>query len=228
MSVDLAQTRRRADLAGRITALLVAIAGAAVVIVPALWSKDARQEAFGNPFRDREPAKIVTTTAADGTTTVETTWSRESSLEQAVSGGAGLLLRIGIVAAAAFLAGAAAQRAAMAHFSLELGPVKLPDLPSVQPTSEAVIILRDRVEELGHRIGSVIDSSTRAFRGLAEQDRGLEDRISQVLDQHSDALATLRRDLDRLREGRQPPEPPARPRRPNGPGAKGRGAGPTS
>ncbi len=104
------RTRRRANRAGQLVALLVTLLGLTIAVAPAVASKRAR-DVIKNPFTDRSVAKTLETTAADGTRTLETTWEEESAFDRALAGGGAVLLRLGMVVAAAFLAGAAAQRA---------------------------------------------------------------------------------------------------------------------
>jgi hypothetical protein len=58
------------------------------------------------------------------------------------------MLRIGIVVLAAFLAGAAIQRAALGEFALEVGPLKLPEVAAASKTAIGDLTAKlERIEQ---------------------------------------------------------------------------------
>ena len=192
------RSRRRANLTGRVVAALVALIGLTIVVVPTVVSKKAR-EVIANPLTDRRVAKSVETTAADGSRTVETTWGDESAFDRALAGGGGVLFRLGMVVAAAFLAGAAAQRAYLAHFALELGPIKLGELPETANASlDAVLGLTARLDAID-KFSLALERALLALNRQQVSDKEEFSRALQSLRRLRDEHDRQRRDLDNLR-----------------------------
>jgi hypothetical protein len=200
---EVKRSRRRANRTGQAVALLVALGGLAIVVAPTIASKKAR-DVISHPFSDRSVAKTIETVAADGTRTVETTWAEESVFDKALAGGGAVLVRLGMVVAAAFLAGAAAQRAYLAHFALELGPIKLAELPETADASrDAVLVLTTRLDEQDKLIASGSLATERALLSLISQqvsDKEEFARASQSLQRLRAEHDQQRRDLDKLSE----------------------------
>lgn len=124
-SIDVrAQGRRRSreDRWAHIVAAVVAVLGLIVVVAPTLQD-------IGDVFSE-DPSEVRTVTVvreADGKKETQTTTTRddESFLDRALSPGTLLLFRIGVVAFAAFLAGAVTQRTIAGDFSGKFGPLEL-------------------------------------------------------------------------------------------------------
>jgi hypothetical protein len=116
-----------ANRRARQAATVVAVVGLIVVFLPAAFHA---RDVFGDPFRAGTTTKTVTTTVGNETTKTETTTSpsAQSLLDRGLATGGLLLLRLGIVALAAFLAGAVVQRIKLGDFALKLGPLELPAL----------------------------------------------------------------------------------------------------
>jgi hypothetical protein len=91
-----------------------------------------------------------TTTAPDGKVTVEKTVkpADDSALDRTLSRGGDLLVRLGLAAAAAFVAGAVVQRTLLGKFAFKAGGVELPDIEAAVTTSaDALEELRASIDE---------------------------------------------------------------------------------
>jgi len=205
--------RRRANLLGQMIAAVVGVGGLLIVVAPVVWSDSARKVLF-DPFPNPQPAKTTERVASDGTRTVETDWAHESALDRALDGGGSVLVRLGIVVAAAFVAGAATQRAVVGHFAFELGPLKLTDLPT-----DAVEASRDGLLEVSAALDAIRSThvaaslaTERALRGLKSTQRLDKEslvRSSQELSERIDHLEEMVIDLGQRGPGgeRAPPRP---------------------
>ena len=72
-------------------------------------------------------------------TTTTTKEADRSLLERSLAAGGLLLVRIGVVALAAFLAGAVVQRTLLGNFALKLGPLEIPELKRAAEESERAL-----------------------------------------------------------------------------------------
>jgi hypothetical protein len=117
----------RADKRARQVATIVFFIGIAFVVVPALIHIGY---AYENPFKARTTTKRVVSVAPMNRVTITTTTEEApgSFVERGLASGGLLLLRLAIVAAAVFLAGAVIQRLYLAEFALKLGGFELPAL----------------------------------------------------------------------------------------------------
>lgn len=153
---------QQADIWARVASVVVAVVGLAVVVIPT-----AGNFAFDeDPFEPAQQVKKVETVAADGKKTLQTTTSPASPslAERSLGDGGLLLLRIGVVALASFLAGAVVQRTILARFDLKVGGIEIPEL--TEATDDAIVTLAARIERQE-------DATTRALLTLAELSRSL-------------------------------------------------------
>jgi uncharacterized protein HemX len=164
-----------------VAAVVVFLFGMIVVVGPAMTHLDS---VFGeDPFAPGVETETVVRTAEDGTTTTERTTrpASASALQRTLASGGLLMLRLGVVALAAFLAGAVVQRTLRGNFAIEVGAggIKVP--PEVrQAASESAQATAD--------LGA-------AVRQLAELVEGLE----RDLQLHEGKLAALSDELERQR-----------------------------
>jgi hypothetical protein len=146
--------------ARRAAAAVLAI-GAALIVAPALISLG---EVWENPFEPESSVTTVVTEKPDGSTETRTTTSEASRsfVERSLAAGGLLLLRIGIVALAAFLAGAVVQRTILGDFAMKFGPVEVPALAQTAAASEKAI------EEIKQELGRQADATRRAMGVAAD------------------------------------------------------------
>ena len=129
----LAAARHRSNIAARVAAVVVALAALGIVLgLPAGQQREStvtvtetRQDVQAGP----SPGMTITNTEV-----TETPASDTSAFGQLLaSPGAKLLLNVGLVALAAFLAGAVVQRVWLGEFGITVGPVEIPPLPAIEP-----------------------------------------------------------------------------------------------
>ena len=150
-----------ADRWSRAAAVLVLALGLVVVVVPALWHGGSL---FDDPYVVPQTEVRELVTRADGsTTTTVTAREAERSLVERALGVSGLvLLRLGVVALAAFLAGAVVQRTLLANFALKLGPLEVPDIAR---TTESAL---EKIEEQLNRQADATEDALRAGASAVE------------------------------------------------------------
>jgi hypothetical protein len=129
---------RRANAWARGVAAVVFTLGVAVVLVPAAFHAG---DVFGaDPFKPRQTHVTVTHRTPSGVSIFETERDADQSfVERAFAEGGLLLLRVGIVALAAFLAGAVVQRTLLSDFALKVGPVEVPELRRAAAVSDRAL-----------------------------------------------------------------------------------------
>lgn len=149
----------------QIFAALVLIVGAVLVVVPTAIHLG---EAWKNPFEPSTTTTTVVTVSPEGKTTKTTTAEASRSfVERSLASGGLLLLRIGIVALAAFLAGAVVQRTILGRFDMKLGPLEVPAL--AQKAAEASDQALEEVKaELGRQVEATKAAMTAAARNAEE------------------------------------------------------------
>jgi hypothetical protein len=132
------RVERRANAWARGVAAVVFILGVAVVLVPAaLHAGDVFR---ADPFKPRQTHVTVTQRTPRGVSIVETERDADQSfVERSFAEGGLLLLRVGIVALAAFLAGAVVQRTLLSDFALKVGPVEVPELRRAAAVSDRAL-----------------------------------------------------------------------------------------
>jgi hypothetical protein len=128
----------RADKWGRLVAVLVLVLGLPIIVVPALLHMG---DVWENPFVPSKTTVVEITTRPNGTQVRKTTTSEaeRSFVERSLAAGGLLLLRLGAVALAAFIAGAVVQRAIMGRFDLKLGPLELAETKRAAEASEEAL-----------------------------------------------------------------------------------------
>lgn len=151
-----------ADLSAKIAAIVVGLVGVLVVVAPAV-----DHFAFDDPFEPGSQTEKVVTVEPDGKETVQTTTSPAdpSLAERALGDGGLLLLRLGVVALAAFLAGAVVQRTALARFDLKVAGLEIPDI--TEAADKAIAALTARLEEQEQATGQVSEIITELTRAVA-------------------------------------------------------------
>jgi hypothetical protein len=180
------------DLWARRTALAVALLGLIVVIVPALLhvGRVLADDPFAAPTR-----KVIVVREGDGKKETETTISPDdrSMLDRGLSSGGLLLLRLGVVAVAAFLAGATVQRIIARDFSGKFGPLELQKVSRAAVASSVTV--RDLTQALQTQKALAQQTGELASR-TARQTARLSSRTAEELEelrgltQEAAALAT--------------------------------------
>lgn len=163
------------DVWARRAALVVALLGIIVVIVPA--ALHIRQVLSHDPFA--APIRtVIIVREVDGKQEKETTTSpgNQSALDRSLSSGGLVLLRLGVVALASFLAGATVQRIMAGDFSGKFGPVELRKLSRAAAASSTAV--RDltqglQVQKAATRHAAVL--ATRTARKLKELEARVDD-----------------------------------------------------
>jgi hypothetical protein len=110
--------------------------------------------------------KTVQTTTAD---------ARESIFDRTLAAGGLLLLRLGLVAIAAFLSAALVQRAILANFEIRAGPVTIP-----KHTERGLAASRSALSDLAGRIQANAHATVQALQAAATSRRQVEDPDRRV------------------------------------------------
>jgi hypothetical protein len=163
----------RANYWARWAAGAVLAIGALLILAPAVWHLGAVAE---DPFTSPRTTVRVVKTAPGGDKTVTETTSdaNRSFLERSLAAGGLLLLRIGIVALSAFLAGAVVQRTLLGDFALKLGPLELPDVKRAAAASEqALKAIEERLEKQTKATESAMAVAADAAEGVARVEGAL-------------------------------------------------------
>lgn len=137
---DAQKRRKKADQIAAGTFVVVGLVGLLLVVVPVLFN-------FGplgdDPFAPREQVETTETQELDGagepTKTTKRTVTKpasESFLERALAPSGVLLLRLAVVAVAAVIAGAIAQRVVLGEYAFELAGLKVPQLSTIADETE--------------------------------------------------------------------------------------------
>lgn len=164
--------REDADRLAKRVALTVFLFGSLAILVPALLHVgDVFAE---DPFEPRKTTKTVVTQTGTETEKTETTTAEadESLLERSLAAGGLLLFRVGIVALAAFLAGAVVQRTVLGNFAIKVGGVEVPEL-AAETLDSAKRELKNVKEQR--------DVAMRELREVAEQRDQLLDLSQELL-----------------------------------------------
>jgi hypothetical protein len=164
---------RRANKWAQIAAVAVLAVGLILVLLPAIAHLRA---VFEDPFASpRTTVRVVKTEPGGAQTVTETTSDTSRSfLEKSLAAGGLLLLRLGIVALAAFLAGAVVQRILLANFALKLGPLEVPDIKRAAAASEeALRAIEDRLGKQARATESAMAVAADAAQGVARLQRTL-------------------------------------------------------
>jgi outer membrane murein-binding lipoprotein Lpp len=215
MAVGTARDRNRRLLFwARATVVGVFLAGLVVVVGPALPHLGSL---FDDPFEAQVERRVVETFDAAGHSTgrTVTTAPAGSLMERALAAGGVLLLRIAVVAAAAFLAGAVVYRTGSGNFPSEIGGVKF-----AEQASAGLDELKVTVEKLGlqvARLTAKVDTTAEELANVREAGaEGLSavaglnarfDATEQDTGQIAAAVAALAEELDAFEKAAPRPAP---------------------
>lgn len=168
---------RGANKWARIAAVAIGAVGLVLVLLPAIGHVGA---IFEDPFASpRTTVRVVKTEPGGAETVTETTSDASRTfLEKSLAAGGLLLLRLGIVALAAFLAGAVVQRILLANFALKLGPLEVPEIKRAAAASEDAL---RAIEDRFHEQGRATDSAMRVAAEAAEGVTRLETALATIL-----------------------------------------------
>jgi hypothetical protein len=181
-----------ADFAAAITVVGVAILSVIVIVEPARdhWG-DVKNE---DPFARRQVTEVVTSTKLKRKTNppgqqtgidkrfkvasrerkATTKEADESVLERSLASGGLLLLRLGVAALAAFIAGAAVQRTIMGNYAFKAGPLEVPELAAA--SEAAVDELTALLDEQAEATTTIAKSSKDSIEKLEQRLEALEQR----------------------------------------------------
>lgn len=192
----------------RATVIGVFLVGVVVVVGPALAHMGTL---FKNPFTVPVERRTVETFDAHGTKTGTqvTTAPAGSFVERALSSGGVLLLRIGVVAAAAFLAGALVDRTMSGSFPSEIAGVKFAEQAGAG-LEELRAALRGVTTNIDGLRGEVEKLKEAGARGVFAVD-ALGEQLGATqaeVDQLSDAVKELKGGLAEAPARRRPSRPP--------------------
>lgn len=176
----------------RRTVVAVFLLGLVVVVGPAVWNADSL---FRDPFIGAEERKTVETFGPDGALTgreVTTSPSGGSLIERSLAAGGVLLLRLAVVSAAAYLAGALVYRTMSGTFPSEIGGVKFAEdaavgLEKAQANLEAV---GKEVAELAARMDAS-DVEVNTMRAAATEGAVSVADLHEQLDATRDTVRQL-------------------------------------
>ena len=135
-----------AKAAAGIAAALIAVLAGFVVVWPGI-----RDFSLGEDVYERRTVTETTRTEGPAGTTIvtKTIVADDSSVERALGDGGLLLVRIGVAAAAAFLAGAVVLRILLGRYGFKAGGLELEDVTTgVAASAEALTALTKVVDEL--------------------------------------------------------------------------------
>lgn len=188
--------------------MAVFLLGLVVVVGPALWNADSL---FRDPFIGAEERRTVETFDAGGTLTgreVTTSPAGGSLIERSLAAGGVLLLRLAVVAAAAYLAGALVYRTMSGTFPSEIAGVKFAEeaAAGLGKLGAAVDLMRADMDALTARLeGSeakltlVQRAATEGVAAVNEFDARL-DAAGQAIERLAEAVVAL---SDQVRGERQ-------------------------
>jgi hypothetical protein len=141
------------------------VVGCLLILVPAArhW-----RTVFEDPFKARVTTTRIEKSVPGGPKTVQTTTAeaKESIFDRALAAGGLLLLRLGLVAIAAFVAAALVQRAILANFEIQAGPVKIPKY-----TGRVIAASRNVLSDLVRQTRANTDAAVQALEAAGESRR---------------------------------------------------------
>lgn len=163
---------------------LVLVVGTLLIVVPALAHlSDVWTNPFGAP---QTTVTEVTRTGSQVTTKTTRSEAHRSFLEKALAPGGLLLLRIGLVALAAFLAGAVVQRTLLGDFALKMGPLEVPELQRAAAASdEALSAISTELAQQARATEIAMKVAADAAEGvseLARENRSLKERVHTLIE----------------------------------------------
>lgn len=187
-------TRASVDKAARIVSLIVVAIGVSLVVLPLRTNVTALLE--DDPF---SPGLQTTRTAVEGPmgtiTTITEAPGDAALVEQIVGRGGLVLVRLAVVAGAAFLAGALVQRILLASFPIEVAGLKFPEVA-------------DASEEGLEEVSSRIDDIREAIKDVALAGAQLGDELWEAIEEMALASGRLAEQVDLLESRIQPPPDP--------------------
>jgi hypothetical protein len=128
-----------------------------------------------DPFKARVTTTRIEKRVAGHPKTVQTTTAeaKEPIFDRALAAGGLVLLRLGLVIVAAFLAGALVQRAILANFEIQAGPVKMPKhTRHALATSESVLAdLRRQIQANAYETVGALQVIGRSRSQMGNLDR---------------------------------------------------------
>lgn len=193
----------------RATVIGVFLVGVVVVVGPALAHMGTL---FKNPFTVPVERKTVETFDEHGTRTGTqvTTEPAGSFVERALSSGGVLLLRIGVVAAAAFLAGALVDRTMSGSFPSEIAGVKFAEQAGagLEDLRVALGVLTTKLDGLGgevERLKAAGVGGVVAVDALEEQLGATQAEVDQLHDAVKELKGALATAPARRRPAARPP-----------------------
>jgi uncharacterized coiled-coil protein SlyX len=197
----------------RATVVGVFLAGLVVVVGPALPHLGSL---FDDPFQAQVERRVVENFDAGGHSTgrTVTTAPAGSLMERALAAGGVLLVRLAVVAAAAFLAGAVVYRTGSGNFPSEIGGVKFAEqasagLDELSRTVEEVELKLARLSaKLDRTADELLNVQKAAGEGLAAvaQLHTTLDVTRQQTGQLADAVAALGEELEALKGAPRAPD----------------------
>jgi hypothetical protein len=189
----------RADLWGRVAALVVVGVGLVVVVLPAVLHLG---EVWENPFVPSTTTVLEVTTRPNGTEVRKTTTTEaeRSFVERSLAAGGLVLLRVGAVALAAFIAGAVVQRAILGRFDLKLGPLELTETKRAAEASEEGLAaveagLRDQVRATT-RAMNLAAGAAEGVAALHDDTAQLKEDLARLLGLFEEGGAQVAKDAD--------------------------------
>jgi len=195
----------------RLTVVGVFLLGLVVVVGPAVWNADSL---FRDPFTAATERTTVETFDAAGNRTgteVTTEPAGGSLIERSLAAGGVLLLRLAVVSAAAYLAGALVYRTMSGTFPSEIGGVKFAEDAAVglERADANIEQVRTDVAELAARMDAAA-ADLEAMRSAAAEGAAAvaesSQRANAALDATDPGAIPGPEVLDELRDlrGRQP------------------------
>jgi hypothetical protein len=176
----------------RRTVVAVFLLGLVVVVGPAVWHA---RSLFRDPFTGAQERRTVETFGADGTLTgreVTTSPSGGSLVERSLAAGGVLLLRLAVVSAAAYLAGALVYRTMSGTFPSEIGGVKFAEDAAVglEKAGANLEAVRKEVAELAGRMdAAALEVNT--MRAAASEGAASVADLHEQLDATRDTVRQL-------------------------------------
>jgi ABC-type transporter Mla subunit MlaD len=187
----------------RVTVVGVFLLGLVVVVGPALWHPASL---FRDPFRPAVETRTVETFDAKGVKTgteVTTGPAGGSLIERSMASGGVLLLRVAVVAVAAYLAGALVYRTISGTFPTEIGGVVFAEAAGgLEKLGANVAELTARLDASAKEVDSIRDAATGAGAAVNEFNEQI-DAVWGEVERLSEAVVALGDELRDLRSRSQ-------------------------
>jgi hypothetical protein len=149
-----------------------------------------------SPAAGGKPAKTTTTVVIEhggrtGEITKTTEEADDSLFQRALTGAGFLLFRVGLLFAAAFLAGAVIQRTILGDFAFKIGPVEVPGLPAAAEASKTAIT----------ELTKSVNNQTVRLRRVANRlnaNTAATDEVATLVHDTADAMTQLERRVEQV------------------------------